>query len=341
MATFRPIGRNASAWAEKRKELEGDISATHPRNRRRAIAPENKLTTMESRWAEFSNVMFGGQSPKETIRNANVVDFKIFWEWHFGKSNIGALSTLETSWKYLRLYYTCELGESMAKNMSTSSVINHHHKACGLALHVLLLSFTAGRPGVVLDIMCHPGEALKYKTFQIVAIHNENGQRLYTIKISYHLVKAYQPPTTLVDTQAAFMRQDSRQGLKDKLLPSGLLRDPNAPLLLSAVDKEIIQALPEYSTAEKSVTEMRIMLKTKYGRKYVENACGGERANYKRVKSNVTNVRRSLKKEKLDTMIKEYFANVCNDEIQWQFDKGTKKAVEKVELDILLVLATW
>ncbi|KAF8424385.1 hypothetical protein EV426DRAFT_642352, partial [Tirmania nivea] len=173
------MARDAAAWAERRKELEGDISATHPRYRRRAIATENKLTTMESRWAEFSNMMFGGLNPKETIRNANVVDFKIFWVWHLEKSNIGALSTLETSWKYLRLYYTCKLGESIAKNISTEitaelkrdykpkGVINHHdvghllrsHWECDswrlrnsrrrveLALIVLLLSFTAGRPG--------------------------------------------------------------------------------------------------------------------------------------------------------------------------------------------------
>lgn len=131
------------------------------------------------------------------------------------------------------------------------------------------------------------------------------------------------------------MRQDPRQGLKDKLLSSGLLRDPNAPSSLSAADKEIIEALPEYSAAKKSVTEMRIILKTKYGRKYVENACGGERANYKRVKSNVNNVRRKLEKERLDTMIKEYFTNVCNNETRRQFEEGTKKAVGKVELDIL------
>lgn len=31
------------------------------------------------------------------------------------------------------------------------------------ALVLLLLSYTAGRPGAILETMCHPEEALKYK----------------------------------------------------------------------------------------------------------------------------------------------------------------------------------
>lgn len=44
-----------------------------------------------------------------------------------------------------------------------------------MALIVLLLSYTAGRPGALLETMCHPAEALKYKVMylllNIVALH--------------------------------------------------------------------------------------------------------------------------------------------------------------------------
>ncbi|RPB28676.1 hypothetical protein L211DRAFT_865208, partial [Terfezia boudieri ATCC MYA-4762] len=175
------------------------------------------MSAMKSRWAEFSNVVFNG-----------VTDFKLFLEWHLENTKIGALSTLETRWKYLRLYYTCEVGHAMDKNMSTEitaflsqlafkvdlqqdkkpkGVITHHdvghllrshweyewrlkdgRRCVELALIVLLLSYMAGRPGAVLDTMCHPGEALKYKNFEIVAIRNGGGERLYTMKVSYHLL---------------------------------------------------------------------------------------------------------------------------------------------------------
>lgn len=390
--------------------------------------------------------MFNGESGKDTISKAGVTDFKLFLEWHLENSKVGALSTLETRWKYLRLYYTCEVGHAIDKNMSTEitaflsqlafkadlqqdkkpkGVITHHdvghllrshweyqwdgrqwrlkdgRRRIELALIVLLLSYTAGRPRAVLDTMCHLGEALKYKNFEIVAIRN-GGERLYTMKVSYHLVKgnwgkgknptefhcfedkesliycplqlflalaladnafemvktqndienlsipvsqegltlkfreeileqnvfrnkkgnplsydkfllafkemawkagfpgrvspyhirrgagiaidsmatiaqrmhamnhtvpdvfkSYQPSSTLVDTQGAFMRQDPRQGLKDKLLSSGLLRDPNAPALLSEANKREMEALPVFSAAKKSVTDMAIKLKDK------------------------------------------------------------------------------
>lgn len=53
------------------------------------------MRRMESRCAEFSNFLFGSERPMETIRKANNIDFKIFWEWHFENSKIGALSTRE------------------------------------------------------------------------------------------------------------------------------------------------------------------------------------------------------------------------------------------------------
>ncbi|RPB23788.1 hypothetical protein L211DRAFT_221757 [Terfezia boudieri ATCC MYA-4762] len=105
--------------------------------------------------------------------------------------------------------YQLAYKQDLKRDYKPKGVINHHdvghllrshwesdswrlrdgRRRVELALIVLLLSFTAGRPGAVLNTICHPGEALKYKNFQIVAIHNENGQRLYTMKISYHLVK--------------------------------------------------------------------------------------------------------------------------------------------------------
>ena len=118
MVTARPVRRDALSWAARRKELEQDISATHPNNRRRAIATNESIRAMGSRWAEFSKAMFENE-PTKTIRNASITDFKLFWEWHLECSEVRALSTLETQWKYLRLHYTCEVGHSMAKDMST------------------------------------------------------------------------------------------------------------------------------------------------------------------------------------------------------------------------------
>ncbi|KAF8420860.1 hypothetical protein EV426DRAFT_611000 [Tirmania nivea] len=185
------MARDAAAWAARRKKLEQDISATHPKNRRRATATQDAMSAMKSRWAEFSNVVFNGESAKDTICKAGVTDFKLFLEWHLENSKVGALSTLETRWKYLRLYYTCEVGHAMDKYMSTEitaflsqlafkadlqqdkkpkGVITHHdvghllrshweyewrlkdgRRRVELALIVLLLSYTAGRPGAVLD----------------------------------------------------------------------------------------------------------------------------------------------------------------------------------------------
>ncbi|RPB28677.1 hypothetical protein L211DRAFT_833662 [Terfezia boudieri ATCC MYA-4762] len=159
--------------------------------------------------------------------------------------------------------------------------------------------------------------------------------------VSLEVFKAYQPSTTLVDTQAAFMRQDMRVGLKDKLLSSGLLRDPNASASQLAANQKEIEALPMYNAAKKSVTEMAIMLKTKYGKNYLRMASVEEKVDYKMRRSKLNNVRRKLEKETLDKIREYYFANACNEKIrqQQQHQDGRDQGEAKVELDILS--ASW
>ncbi|KAF8426898.1 hypothetical protein EV426DRAFT_707113 [Tirmania nivea] len=242
------MARDATAWAARRKELEQDISTTHPKNRRRATATEDAMSAMKSRWAEFSNVVFNGESGKDTISKAGVTDFKLFLEWR-----------LENS-----------------KNACYES----HITGCLQSLSAI--DYIGRHSGSIYEAGC-------------------------------------------------------KIGLKDKLLSSGLLRDPNAPASLSAANQKEIEALPIYSAAKKSITKMRIMLKTKYGKNYVLIASAEEKGDYKMRRSKLNNVRRKLAKEILDKIREHYFANTCNEEIRWQqqHQDGEDQGEAKEELDIL------
>ena len=189
----------------------------------------------------------------------------------------------------------------------------------------------AGFPGRVSPYHIRRGAGIAIDSVATTA------QRMHAMNhAGQDVFKAYQLPTTLVDTQAAFMRQDAKLGLKDKLLSSGLLRDPDAPVSLSATEKKEIDMLPEYMAAKKSVAKMKSELKVKYGRKYVQMASDGEKEKYKKVRLKWNNIRRKLEKETRDNIRQQYFANACNEEIRRQFQNGTDKAIEsKQELDVL------
>lgn len=112
------MSMDAAFWAERRKLLEADISASHPRNRRRQPATQKLLDAAKARWLAFCGLVYPEDGPDVIIKKATVTDFKVYWEWHLATSKVTHLSTLETSWKYLRIYYSCETGNTMPRETS-------------------------------------------------------------------------------------------------------------------------------------------------------------------------------------------------------------------------------
>ena len=106
----------SSNWLERRKQLEGAVSACHPKNRHRAPSTKKQIQLAKDRWLAFCQ-----EVEPIAIENASLVDFKLHIEWYLENSTVKYLSSLETSWKYLALYYACETGLSM--NSGTSKEI--------------------------------------------------------------------------------------------------------------------------------------------------------------------------------------------------------------------------
>ena len=135
--------------------------------------------------------------------------------------------------------------------------------------------------------------------------------------------KAYQPNSTLVDTQAAFLRQDPRVELKDRLLSAGLLRDTQSPVALSKEQKQTvrqeIEQQPVYISAREELGLLKGKLIAQYGTHgYLKKASDDERRLYRKHSSGIENIRRAAEKAKLNTLREEFFSNVCNLEIRKQ-----------------------
>lgn len=151
-----------------------------------------------------------------------------------------------------------------------------------------------------------------------------NAQRMHAMNHQdVSVFRAYQPTSTLVDTQAVFLKQDPRLELKDRLLSAGLLRDPLAPIALTdkqkSTVKEEIQKQSDYISAMTSQMEQKRNLVAQYGkRNFLQKASKQEIKDYKKSGSCLVNIRRKAEKIKLDSIRKEWFDSACNMEIRKQ-----------------------
>ena len=135
--------------------------------------------------------------------------------------------------------------------------------------------------------------------------------------------KAYQPNSTLVDTQAAFLKQDPRLELKDRLLSAGLLRDPLAPIALTEEQKRAIhqelQQKPEYISTMTLRSELKRKLIALHGTHgFLQKSSDKEAKAYKTYGYRLENIRRKAERIELERIRKEWFDDACNIEVRKQ-----------------------